>query len=251
MGVRLRLGADRKPFGAVIVMAIANLYVDTKTDKGVLRTVFNTSQVTIALSLGGLFLYAFGVDHGITATDHLPLTTGLGFLVAGAVTFLTNAVLTTTVLCLHQGLRPNAMMKSAFGLSLAVDGALLALAPVFVIAIEFSILMLPLLGVTSFLVYQSARTALNHEHEANHDELTTLLNRRAFVARLRTSSTSVSCRGAPLVLYRPRRVQADQRPARPLGRRQRVVANSATGWAAGTPGVRSRPASAATSSRCS
>ena len=67
-------------------------------------------------------------------------------------------------------------MKSAFALSMAVDGALLALAPVFVIAIEFSILMLPLLGITSFLVFHSAKTALQREHEANHDPLTMLLN---------------------------------------------------------------------------
>ena len=37
---------------------------------------------------------------------------------------------------------------------------------------------------TAGFVYRSTRSALDSEHEANHDELTTLLNRRAFMARL-------------------------------------------------------------------
>ena len=67
---------------------------------------------------------------------------------------------------------------------MTADGALLALAPLFVVAVEFSLVLLPLLGVTSFLVFQSARHALQRAHEANHDSLTKLLNRRSFSDRL-------------------------------------------------------------------
>ncbi len=188
------------PVAAVVVMGAANVYVDTMTRKGVLRTVFNSCQLMVSLSLGGLVLYAFGVDEGMTATDHLPPATALGFLVAGLVTFLANSALTATVLCLHQRVRPGALMQASYGLSLAVDAALLALAPVFVITIEYSVLMLPLLGVTSFLVFQSARTALKREHEATHDSLTKLLNRRAFDERLDLAIEKAEEDRHPLVL---------------------------------------------------
>jgi hypothetical protein len=81
--------------------------------------------------------------------------------------------------------------------------------------------------------------------------LTTLLNRRAFMARL---TDELSQRELVAVLRartdRPRWVQADQRPARSLGRRQCVARTRHPPWAAGNARVRSRPASAATSSRC-
>ena len=56
----------------------------------------------------------------------------------------------------------------------------MALSPIFVVAIDYSLLMLPLLGVTALLIYQSTQQALRRAHEANHDSLTHLLNRRTF-----------------------------------------------------------------------
>ncbi len=188
------------PSGAVVVMALTNLYVDVRHHKGALKIFFNVSQIAAALSAGGLLLHAAGVHQGITGTDHLPIGNGLGIVGAAIVIFLVNGLLTASVICIHQGVGLVAMMRSGFALSMAVDGALLALAPVFVIAIEFSILMLPLLGITSFLVFHSARTALRREHEANHDPLTMLLNRRAFDDRLAIALDDDAGGRQPLVL---------------------------------------------------
>src|SRR4029079_19396607 len=81
-------------------------------------------------------------------------------------------------------------------------GALLALAPIFVVAIHFSLLMLPLLGITALLVYQSTQQALRRAHEASHDDLTQLLNRRTFDNRLAgfLASNADEIRGALLLL---------------------------------------------------
>jgi diguanylate cyclase (GGDEF)-like protein len=188
------------PSGAVIVMVATSLLVDAGHDKGALKIVFNVSQIAAALAVGGLVMHAFGVHDGITDNDHLPISTGIGIVAAGIAIFLVNGLLTATVICLHQRVGLITMMRSGFILSMAVDGALLALAPVFVIAIEFSMLMLPLLGVTSFLVFQSARTALQREHEASHDPLTMLLNRRAFDERLAIALDGTDDEHHPLVL---------------------------------------------------
>ena len=189
------------PAGAVIVMVLANLYIDVRSHKGALRIVFNTSQVddcpvTRRTRVGGVRRRRR--DHrrrSPPARASAPRSSS-----AVLMTFVVNAALTATVLCLHLGVSPITIMREAFALSVAVDGALLALAPVFVIAIEFSILMLPLLAITSFLVFHSARTALKREHEANHDPLTGLLNRRAFDERLTNAVDLAEYDSHPLVL---------------------------------------------------
>jgi diguanylate cyclase (GGDEF)-like protein len=188
------------PSGAVLVMAATSCFVDVRHRKGVLKVVFNVSQIAVTLSLGALVLYAGGVRAGITETDRLPIQMGLGIVVAGVVIFLVNGLLTATVISIHQGIGLVTMMRSGFLLSMAVDGALLALAPVFVIAIEFSMLMMPLLAITAFLVFHSARTALQREHEANHDPLTMLLNRRAFDDRLASALDGMTEGMHPIVL---------------------------------------------------
>ena len=188
------------PLGAVVVMVLTNLYVDSRHHKGVLKTLFNVSQVAVSLSVGGLILYAFGVRDGLLGIQQLPVQYAVGILLGGVATFLSNGMLIATVVCLYQGLPPRALLQRSYALSMAADGALLALAPVFVIAIEYSSLMLPLLGVTSFLVYHSARNALRSEHEANHDPLTMLLNRRAFDEQLAKVVDDMSANRQALVL---------------------------------------------------
>jgi diguanylate cyclase (GGDEF)-like protein len=172
------------PLGAIIVVALTNVYIDFRHHKGLLKVLFNVSQVAASLSLGGLILHAFGVRDGIVGLDELPLAFAIGTLLAGTTVFINNGFLLSIVVCLHTGISPSTLLRRSYALSIAADGAMLALAPVFVIAIEHSSLMLPLLAITSFLVYHSARNALRSEHEANHDPLTMLLNRRAFDEQL-------------------------------------------------------------------
>jgi diguanylate cyclase (GGDEF)-like protein len=172
------------PLGAVVVMTLTNLFIDSRYRKGILKTAYNVSQGAVSLSVSGLILHAFGVRDGLLGVEDLPIAFAAGILLAGMATLLVNCTLLTVVVCLHTGMGPATMLRRSYFVSIAADGALLALAPVFVIAIEYSSLMIPLLAITSFLVYQSARNALRNEHEANHDPLTMLLNRRAFDEQL-------------------------------------------------------------------
>lgn len=175
------------PAGAVAVMVLTNLYVDVRHDKGALKIAFNASQIAVALSIGGLILHLFGVHGRLSFTGPIPLSAGIGIVLGGIAVFTINGLLTAMVIGLHEGVGFLQTMRAGFALSMTADGALLAMAPIFVIAIEYSLVLLPLLGITSFLVYQSARNALRREHEATHDSLTKLLNRRAFDERLAES----------------------------------------------------------------
>ncbi len=168
------------PVVAIAAMAVCTLYVDLRDHKSLTKIVFNAAQITAALAAGALVLQLFGLRSPITDAGRLSYRWGIGIVVAGALVFIANGLLTCIVLTLHYKTTLRSMMGRSFFLSISADGALLALSPIFVVAIEFSLLMLPLLGVTALLIYQSTQQALKRAHEANHDGLTRLLNRRTF-----------------------------------------------------------------------
>ena len=168
------------PIVAIAAMAACTLYVDLRDHKSLTKVIFNAAQITASLAAGALVLLAFGLRSPITDAGRLSYRWGIGILVAGGLVFTANGLLTCIVLALHYKTSLRSMMGRSFFLSISADGALLALSPIFVVAIDYSLLMLPLLGVTALLIYQSTQQALKRAHEANHDGLTRLLNRRTF-----------------------------------------------------------------------
>ena len=195
----LLLGA---PIVAIAAMATCTLYLDLRDRKSLTKVVFNTAQITTALAAGALVLRLFGLRVPITDAGQLSYRWAIGVLVSGALVFATNGLLTCVVLALHYKTSVRSVMGRSFFVSISADGALLALSPIFVVAIEYSLLMLPLLGVTAALVYQSAQQGLRRAHEADHDGLTHLLNRRTFdnhVAGFLASKTD-GVRGAVLLM---------------------------------------------------
>src|SRR3954465_8046720 len=190
------------PLVAIAAMSAITLYVDVHDRKPATKVIFNTAQITASLAAGALVLQALGLRKPITDVDHLSYRWAIGIVVAGALVFISNGMLTGFVLALHYKTRVRSMMGRSFFRSISADGALLALSPIFVIAIHFSLLMLPLLGITALLVYQSTQQALRRAHEASHDDLTQLLNRRTFDNRLAgfLASNADDVRGALLLL---------------------------------------------------
>jgi diguanylate cyclase len=191
------------PFVAVLAMAACTLYVDIRDRKSITKLVFNAAQISASLAAGALVLYAFGLRSPLTDAGRLSYRWGLGILVSGSFVFVANALLTCVVMALHYKTSLRSMMGRSFLLGVFGDGALLALSPVFVVAMEYSLLMLPLLGVTATLIYQSTQQALKRAHEANHDSLTSLLNRRMFDNHLTwflESDAGEGVRGAVLLL---------------------------------------------------
>src|ERR671930_603996 len=68
--------------------------------------------------------------------------------------------------------------------SLSTDGMLLALAPVFALTAARNPLLVPLIVVAVWNVYRAANLALQRQHEATHDALTDLPNRREFFSQV-------------------------------------------------------------------
>ena len=190
------------PLVAMAAMAACTLFVDIRDHKSLAKIVFNAAQITTSLAAGAIVLQLLGLDSPITDAGKLSYRWGIGIVVSGGLVFIANGLLTCVVLGLHYRSSVRSMMSRSFFVSISADGALLALSPIFVVAIHFSLMMLPLLGVTALLIYQSTQQALRRAHEANHDGLTHLLNRRTFDNHLAGFLTSNpdEVRGAILLL---------------------------------------------------
>lgn len=167
---------------AIIVMALTMAYSDIRGHQPPRRIIFNVAQVALSAALGGLVLHAFDADGVLAGASELSLTSAIAIVASGVTILVANAVLVCVVLSIHVGSNLGATLREGFGLSLTADGALMALAPIFVITVEFSLLLVPMLAVTAFLVNNSARQSLDRAHDARHDPLTKLYNRRAFAA---------------------------------------------------------------------
>ena len=168
------------PSGAIAAMAVATLAAELTARKDLRKVVFNTAQVSLSLAVGGLVLLAAGINGPLFASTSLPFSWGAAMILSGTLVFVTNGIVICYLLALLEGKRFVVMMREGFALTMSADAAMLALAPILVISLQFSMLMAPLIGTATFLVYQTARQALQRAHEANHDPLTHVLNRRAF-----------------------------------------------------------------------
>jgi len=190
------------PLIAIAAMSACTLYLDIRDHKALTKVIFNTAQITASLAAGALVLQALGLHEAITDADHLSYRWAIGIVLAGALVFIANGMLTCLVLALHYRTSVRSMIGRSFFVSISADGALLALSPIFVVAIHYSLMLLPLLGVTALLVYQSTQQALRRAHEASHDDLTQLLNRRTFDNHLAgfLASSADDVRGALLLL---------------------------------------------------
>ena len=190
------------PLIAIAAMSACTLYLDIRDHKALTKVIFNTAQITASLAAGALVLQALGLHEAITDAGHLSYRWAIGIVLAGALVFMANGMLTCLVLALHYRTSVRSMIGRSFFVSISADGALLALSPIFVVAIHYSLMLLPLLGVTALLVYQSTQQALRRAHEASHDDLTQLLNRRTFDNHLAgfLASSADDVRGALLLL---------------------------------------------------
>lgn len=168
------------PLAALSTLALASILGDLSSRKPVSRSLFNGAQVTLSLAAGGAVLGAFGQRTALLGPNG-PTLVWLPVVTLAAMTiFLLNGLFTCIVLALHQKAPLWPTVRRGVVLNMSIDGMLLALSPVFVVVARYSLLLLPLLIVTAWAVYRSAQLALAHQHEATHDQLTGLPNRRLF-----------------------------------------------------------------------
>ena len=158
-----------------------------------------------------------GVRGSVVEPDQLPWRWSLGVVLAGVAILVLDTVIAEISLSVRRHVSFVPQLRRVLLLRVTAVGSLLSMAPIWVIGLKESYVLAPLLAITTLLVFVSTRRAHDRAHEADHDPLTGLANRRTFAEQLMDAcwrARSTGQRGAPR--DGPRRVQGRQRSARAM-----------------------------------
>ncbi|HEX9066816.1 MAG TPA: bifunctional diguanylate cyclase/phosphodiesterase, partial [Streptosporangiaceae bacterium] len=168
---------------AVVLRAIAILLV-APARHSLFRVVFNTAQLSLSMGAAELVLLAAGrtasPGHALWPND---LTLAV-LLAAGLAYFAVNFCLVTLAISISTRSKPWPIAKRRLPYQASVHLILFATAPLVVLVMKtHSAFIVGLLTFPLTAVYISAALSVKRDHQASHDELTGLLNRKMLAKR--------------------------------------------------------------------
>jgi diguanylate cyclase (GGDEF)-like protein len=184
------------PAPAIVLHGIASLLADVLERKPWWKRVFNVAQYSACLGAGWLAMSVWGwgasPDHAhvLSARDLGPM------VLAWSVYFVLNNGVVSLVVALRNGSSFWEVFYEDFGYQVFSNVAVLVFSPLVALVTSTSPLWLPLVVPPMFAIYATTGMALDREHQANHDALTKLPNRKYLRERLQQaldSRTSGSC----------------------------------------------------------
>jgi len=176
------------PATAIACHVLVRGISDFSVRKRVLRSLFNMSVGTLAFGSAWWILVTLGSDQTLAQGSTLDVM-WLLVVAAGAVpVLLISGTFTGAMIALDQRTPPWPTIRDTIRLNLIADGTLLPLAPVFVLVLDRGLVLAPCLLLSGFIVHKSVRSAAIQRHDATHDPLTALPNRRFFLEQARYDS---------------------------------------------------------------
>ncbi|MFI7146261.1 putative bifunctional diguanylate cyclase/phosphodiesterase [Nonomuraea sp. NPDC050022] len=166
---------------AVLMQAVAVVMNGVVTRKAWHRVMFNIAQSTLALTSAAVVLGLFGIVPS-PAAPWVP--TGADLLaisLAGIAYFAVRAALVSGAVALHERRSITRVLKASLGPQSLVYVALLGLAPLVVVVMTHSPTLVPLFVAPLAAVYFTATLSMRRDHQAMHDELTALPNRKMLI----------------------------------------------------------------------
>ncbi|MGH3391239.1 MAG: putative bifunctional diguanylate cyclase/phosphodiesterase [Actinomadura sp.] len=168
---------------AVLLHAVAAVVDGVFARRALHRNAFNAAQYTLNLAASSLVLAAFGISPS-PARPWVPEGTDLpAIALAGVVWILGNHTLVNVAVALHERSSLGKALRRGLGYQVLVNFALLGLAPLVVIAMDRSAAFVPLIAIPFIAVYLNASGSVRREHQALHDGLTGLPNRKMLTER--------------------------------------------------------------------
>ncbi len=165
------------PLGLVIVaQAIPMIFDDLRRRKHWTRLLFNIAQYTLAFTATRL-VFSLVSGQAFLSPERFEQADLLAAFAAGGTFFVVNHGLVGTAVALwaEEDILGHLLEDIRFQLSTA--GLLVCMAPLVIVAVDFSLLLAPVLLFPMAAVRQSAQLAAQREHDALHDGLTALPNR--------------------------------------------------------------------------
>ncbi|MBB5076929.1 putative bifunctional diguanylate cyclase/phosphodiesterase [Nonomuraea endophytica] len=166
---------------AVLMQVVGVVMNGVVTRKAWHRVLFNVGQSTLALTAAAVVLGVFG----IVPTPAVPWVPSGADLVpialSGIAYFITRAMLVCGAVALHERRSVIRVLRGTAGPQALVYTALLGLAPLVVVVMSHSPGLVPLFVAPLAAVYFTATLSMRRDHQALHDELTGLPNRKMLI----------------------------------------------------------------------
>jgi diguanylate cyclase (GGDEF)-like protein len=172
------------PSSALAISLLGGLVHSSARDHRWPMVVFHLSRLTIAIAGAGLVLFSMDVRGSVTQFDRIPWRWSIAIVLAGVAILMLDTVITEIAQSAGRHVSFVPQLRRGLSLRLTAVGSLLSLAPIWVIGLDSSLVLAPLLVITTGLVFASTRRAHERAHEAGHDVLTGLPNRRTFADQL-------------------------------------------------------------------
>jgi diguanylate cyclase (GGDEF)-like protein len=181
---------------AVLLRAASTMGVGLAERKAVHRSAFNAASATLSMVGAWAVLYGLGL-RGSPAHPWDPMDTDLGaILLAGIVCFAVNFLIVTVAVGLHSREPVLRTILRTLGYQSFVNFVLIATAPLVALAISTrSALFVLLFGFPLTAIYVNAAISVQREHQAHHDELTGLSNRKFLIGKLDSTLAQAAASG--------------------------------------------------------
>ncbi len=185
------------PLGfALAVQCAAVLFDDIRARRSPLKIAFNFSQYVLTLVTARAVYSLLSGDPFVAGYQSFSTRHLVAALAAGGAFFVVNLWLISAVVAVASEQPVLDILREDLRFQATTSGVLVALAPVGVIAVQASPLLLPLLAMPLLAVHRSAALAIKHEQESLHDPLSGLANRILFRERAERSLAESSRSGS-------------------------------------------------------
>ncbi|MET9339583.1 MULTISPECIES: putative bifunctional diguanylate cyclase/phosphodiesterase [unclassified Nonomuraea] len=177
---------------AVLMQVVGIAVNGIVTRKAWHRVMFNIAQATLAFTAAAVVLGLFG----IVPTPSAPwVPAGFAMVpiaLSGVAYFAARALLVCGAVALHERRSLSRVLRATVGPQALVYAGLLGLAPLVVVVMQDSPGLVPLFVAPLAAVYFTATLSMRRDHQALHDELTGLPNRKMLIVS--TEEALAECR---------------------------------------------------------